>query len=1313
MARGAGAARKKSLDPKDGEEGGINWDWDKESTPMVAKGKEPKFIKPSEKFSSTEGENVFCFLDVVGDPIPTVTWFKASKDLSTEPRCKQWTNGPNQAILGFSRTKQDDEGDYRVVAENEHGTIEHEFSLYVTVAGGMDFRAMLMRKKKPAKKVVVEKVEWIEEPVDRQVKQGTVDAISFRAKLSVKGKKAKWYMRNQDTQRAKVHTEHGTECYKGAKFTMESDEDTFTLTIKNPEVSDIGRYTCTIRECNDLSTKAYLDVEPPDPVYKFAKKLDPLKKGKTKRKFQLKCKVDNPEAKVKWFKDGKEIKAGDPKFLLKAEDGVQTLDIRDPQLADSGKYKCVIQDFGEEGENETECDVNIAEFQHAFTSALTGKNVVEDETAVFEIGVEEDDAPLKWYKDGVEIVPDGKRIQIITEGKKRKLVIKNCKLDDAGMITAKVPGDEASAPLGVKHHNGFKKGMRDFKQCVEREQIIFNVEVKDPLAPVNFLINGEPVDLTDGRVEVKDLGDGKHQLIVNKAVMGDAGTVTCQTPSNKGDEMLESKSSFTVVKGEEAPVMGDCGPVTGTAKKACAMTIPYKVEGEKQSDLEIIVEGPDGKVLKMGKDANLTVHGDRLQLDLINPTREKSGKYKVIMKNAQGTCEKFIDVNIMDKPTPPETCKVTNVFQDNCVVNWTPPKDDGGTPLRKYIVEALDETNGNSTWSPVATTDDATPKKIKVEHLTPGHKYRFRVRAVNKIGESEPCEMKGDSILMKDPWDEPDPCGKPDISDWGPNHADLLWDPPESDGGAPITHYIIEQKEKNMGQWIEGKRLTIKEVEEMGKKIKGKVDGLVEGCEYQFRIRAVNKGGKSKPGPPSNSMIAKHRFIPPHLLGDGIYDITLKKGRPIRYDLWFGGEPAPTCEWQRNGKTLTNDDNTSIELYSKNSVYTEKNTVLSIPKADRARDTGRYKIILTCEAGTFEATGNVNVLDVPSKPRAINPDEIRAEHVKLSWMPPEDDGGTPITSYLVRYMDIDSGEWVTACTTSTPSATATGLKPGHLYQFEVSAINKEGQSEPIFTGDPILAENPYRPPSAPGEPSIVDFDNKSVTLRWGKPKCDGGRPISHYIIQKKDKFGGWFDALITDDQNCVATIDELEARVPGLSEGKWYQFRVIAVNKAGESDPSPETKPHLCRHKNLSPSIDKGQAGSKTVRTGRTAFWQIRCRGEPPPTFIWTHPKHGVLSSNNDYNVMTDEYQGGSITTLVIHHAVTDDRGTYTLEAVNRNGKEKIDLDLIVLDKLPECECNMYSTGDKQCSCQHSYTGKDPWMSVLTASLDYFNGGSY
>ena len=74
--------------------------------------------------------------------------------------------------------------------------------------------------------------------------------------------------------------------------------------------------------------------------------------------------------------------------------------------------------------------------------------------------------------------------------------------------------------------------------------------------------------------------------------------------------------------------------------------------------------------------------------------------------------------------------------------------------------------------------------------------------------------------------------------------------------------------------------------------------------------------------------------VPPHLMGDGMHDITLKKGRPIRYDLWFGGEPAPNVEWIRDGRTLMSDPFTSIELYCKNTIYTERNTVLSIPKVN-------------------------------------------------------------------------------------------------------------------------------------------------------------------------------------------------------------------------------------------------------------------------------------------------------------------------------------------------------------------------------------------
>ena len=44
---------------------------------------------------------------------------------------------------------------------------------------------------------------------------------------------------------------------------MDTDEEnvTYTLTIKNPKMEDGGRYTCIVRECNDLSCKGYLEVE--------------------------------------------------------------------------------------------------------------------------------------------------------------------------------------------------------------------------------------------------------------------------------------------------------------------------------------------------------------------------------------------------------------------------------------------------------------------------------------------------------------------------------------------------------------------------------------------------------------------------------------------------------------------------------------------------------------------------------------------------------------------------------------------------------------------------------------------------------------------------------------------------------------------------------------------------------------------------------------------------------------------------------------------------------------------------------------------
>ena len=46
-----------------------------------------------------------------------------------------------------------------------------------------------------------------------------------------------------------------------------------------------------------------------------------------------------------------------------------------------------------------------------------------------------------------------------------------------------------------------------------------------------------------------------------------------------------------------------------------------------------------------------------------------------------------------------------------------------------------------------------------------------------------------------------------------------------------------------------------------------------------------------------------------------------------RYDIWFGGEPPPTVTWEREGAVIQPEQRITLELFSKKTVYCERNTV--------------------------------------------------------------------------------------------------------------------------------------------------------------------------------------------------------------------------------------------------------------------------------------------------------------------------------------------------------------------------------------------------
>ena len=75
----------------------------------------------------------------------------------------------------------------------------------------------------------------------------------------------------------------------------------------------------------------------------------------------------------------------------------------------------------------------------------------------------------------------------------------------------------------------------------------------------------------------------------------------------------------------------------------------------------------------------------------------------------------------------------------------------------------------------------------------------------------------------------------------------------------------------------------------------------------------------------------------------------------------------------------------------------------------------------------------------------------------------------------------------------------------------------------------------------------------SCTLQWGQPENEGGCEIMEYIIQNRQNHGDWkyFTQFKPKPDKPLAL------KVCGLDTGARVTFRTIAVNRIGESFPSP------------------------------------------------------------------------------------------------------------------------------------------------------------
>jgi len=102
--------------------------------------------------------------------------------------------------------------------------------------------------------------------------------------------------------------------------------------------------------------------------------------------------------------------------------------------------------------------------------------------------------------------------------------------------------------------------------------------------------------------------------------------------------------------------------------------------------------------------------------------------------------------------------------------------------------------------------------------------------------------------------------------------------------------------------------------------------------------------------------------------------------------------------------------------------------------------------------------------------------DVKDGAITVTWTPPESDGGSPITNYILEYRSEGSVAWkrATEKTLTELKLTATGLNDTELYEFRVAAVNKAG------TG-------PCSANSIPTKAKEVLGKKMSMSLLFGSP----------------------------------------------------------------------------------------------------------------------------------------------------------------------------------------------------------------------------------
>ncbi|KAG5678438.1 hypothetical protein PVAND_008111 [Polypedilum vanderplanki] len=680
-----------------------------------------------------EGERLELKCKVDGSPLPNIRWMLDGDELLPSEHVKIDITPDGHVSLVIDKVKPSDCGAYKIIISNSSGeaamicavAVKPEPRIPTFIKPFNDVTVITGEPLKLEAKILafpVPEVQWLK------------DGISIHPSESV-------------------------------NFIMEPD-GVIGLNIDAAKPEDAGVYSVIVtNKLGEAKATPIVKVEPRPRKPLFMKEIydTHVIEG-----FPLRLDVKylaHPEPQLAWSCDGRAINGEDGHYKLTQADGHASLIVDKATQGDAGKYQVVATN--PEGSASTAAKVSISpvvdnqmpEEPPAFTSTLTEITVDEGKELSFSLPFIGNPIPeVLWSRNGkpIEATP---RTMLTCDGRRVGIIINPSEISDSGVyqcLLANALGEvESKVNVHVRkifQRPNFISRFGDL-QVLPGHDAKFPARVSGiPKPDVMWYRNEKPIHNSD-KYAIKYDGD-TAVLYVKNCTPQDNALYSCSARNREGEDSCDARLEVT----SQVEEKDRAEPPTFLKKIANA-----EVVGGMRAKFTACISGFPEPEIEWLKNGNKLFGGDRFKLEA-----EKNGLLRLIIND------------VRDTDAGKYTCKARNKHgEDNCSADLIyeedkpkkVPKTDpsekykAGVPLplpdRPYISRMCD-TYLTLSWKPSIPAGPKYPITYQVEMLElpdgewyvyrggirgchceilglqPFHDYRFRIRAEDRYGVSEP-----------------------------------------------------------------------------------------------------------------------------------------------------------------------------------------------------------------------------------------------------------------------------------------------------------------------------------------------------------------------------------------------------------------------------------------------------------------------------------------------------------------------------------------------------------------------------------------------